>query len=270
MKLTLSLAQMAFAFGDPETNIQRVKEWALKAKEARADILLYPELWASGYDLKNCRAYAQPLGGGMFQEMAALARQHSLAIGGSLLEKGQEGIFNTFALFGKDGGLIDYYRKIHLFRLLEEEKWLRAGDELVLANAPWGKTGLSICYDLRFPEMFRAYAVAGAKLILLVAEWPETRIEHWRRLLVGRAVENQLYLAAVNKVGQSQGAILGGRSAIVDPWGERLIEGGREEALLTAEIDLGRVDQAREKIPVLRDRNPDAYARMRDLSHDSN
>jgi predicted amidohydrolase len=260
---------MAFTFGDPKANLQRVKVWALKAKKAKADILLYPELWASGYDLKHCEDYAQPLAGGMFQEMAALAQEHSLVIGGSLLEKDQEGVFNTFALFGKDGRLIDYYRKIHLFRLLDEEKSLQAGEELVLANTTWGKVGLSVCYDLRFPEMFRAYAVAGVKLILLVAEWPETRIEHWRTLLLGRAVENQVYLAAVNKVGESRGVVLGGRSAIIDPWGERVIEGGKEESLLTAEIDLGKVDQARKKIPVLWDRNPGAYENVRGSGHDS-
>jgi predicted amidohydrolase len=127
---------------------------------------------------------------------------------------------------------------------------------------------LSICYDLRFPEMFRVYAAAGAKLILMVAEWPETRIEHWRTLLLSRAIENQVYIAAVNKVGRSQGADLGGRSVIVDPWGERLVEGGTEEALLTARIDLALVGQVREKIPVLKDRQPDAYQRVRGYNHD--
>ncbi len=269
MTFTITLAQMEFRFGDPETNFQRVKKWALKAKEAKADILLFPELWASGYDLENCDIYAQPLDEGLFLKMAELAQQHTLAIGCSLLEKGREGIYNTFSLFGKDGRLIDYYRKVHLFRLLEEEKWLQAGNELVLADAPWGKTGLSICYDLRFPEVFRAYALAGAKLILMVAEWPETRIGHWRNLLRARAIENQIYLAAVNKVGQSQGAVLGGRSGIIDPWGERVVEGGQGEELLAAEIDLGKADQAREKIPVFRDRHPYAYENIRGWDHDS-
>lgn len=268
MNLTITLAQMAFAFGEPEKNYQRARKWVAKAEKEGTDILLFPELWASGYDLENSAAHARALDEGLFLRMSALARQHSMILGGSLLENHQGDIFNTFFLYGRDGELMGFYRKVHLFRLLEEEKWLRAGDELVLLDAPWGKTGLSICYDLRFPEMFRVYAAAGAKLILMVAEWPETRIEHWRTLLLSRAIENQVYIAAVNKVGRSQGADLGGRSVIVNPWGERVVEGETEEAMLTAKIDLALVDQVREKIPVLKDRQPDAYQRVRGYNHD--
>jgi predicted amidohydrolase len=152
------------------------------------------------------------------------------------------------------------YRKIHRFRLLQEEIWLEAGDRLVLAQTPWGKVGLSICYDLRFPEMFRPYFIAGANLILVVAEWPERRISHWTKLLQARAIENQAFFAGVNKVGFSQGVKLGGCSAIVDPWGVPIIEGNDEEALLTTQIDLHDCEKARRSIPVLRDRQPSIYA----------
>ena len=176
-----------------------------------------------------------------------------------MIEEKDGRAYNTFVLFGVDGEAWGVYRKIHRFRLLQEEKWLEAGDQLVLAQTPWGKVGLSICYDLRFPEMFRPYFIAGAKLILVVAEWPERRIGHWTKLLQARAIENQAFFAGVNKVGFSQGVKLGGCSAIIDPWGIPIIEGDDDEALLTAQIDTHESDKARRYIPVLRDRQPAIY-----------
>ena len=259
MKLTISLAQMQFEFGQPDANMERVHSWIVEAARRGSELILFPELWASGYDLEHSQAYAEPLGSGLFARLAASAKAHQIAIGSSLLERQGERIFNTFALFGNQGETLAIYRKIHLFRLLDEDKWLNAGQELVMANPPWGKTGLGICYDLRFPEVFRAYALQGAKLVLLVAEWPERRVAQWQKLLQARAIDNQYYVAAVNKVGHSQGAKLGGRSAILDPWGVPVVEGGSDEVLLTAEIDLQQVDKARSWMPVFEDRSPAAY-----------
>ena len=119
--------------------------------------------------------------------------------------------------------------------------------------------GLATCYDLRFPEIFRPYAVAGSNLCLIVAEWPERRISHWSKLLQARAIENQMYIAGVNKVGESQGVKLGGFSAVVDPWGVPVIEGGDGEDLLTTEIELNVSLRCRKLIPVLSDRRPEVY-----------
>jgi predicted amidohydrolase len=112
--------------------------------------------------------------------------------------------------------------------------------------------------------MFRVYGLGGARLVLLVAEWPQTRIEHWRILLQARAIENQTCIAAVNKVGESKDAELGGHSAVIDPWGKRLVEGDTTEALLTAEIDFREVEKARRFLPVFDDRRPDLYGLERD------
>ncbi|RME05973.1 MAG: carbon-nitrogen family hydrolase [Anaerolineae bacterium] len=252
---------MSFAFGDVEANFARAAEWIAEAAARGADLVLLPELWASGYDLPNWPRYAAALDDeeGAFGRVAALARQHGIAVGGSLLEARHGKAYNTFALFGPQGERWGVYRKVHLFCLLEEEKWLAAGDELVLAETPWGAVGMAICYDLRFPELCRHYAVASARLILIPAEWPATRVAHWSALLKGRAIENQCYVAGVNKVGESQSVRLGGHSAVVDPWGETLVEGDFEEALLTVEIDLREAEKARRFIPVFRDRRPELY-----------
>ncbi len=264
MKLKISLAQMQFEFGQPEANLERVCAWVTEAARRGSGLVLFPELWASGYDLEHSQTYAQSLGSGLFARLSALAKEHQIAIGSSLLESQGEKIFNTFTLFGSQGETLAAYRKIHLFRLLNEEKWLAPGQELVTTNAPWGKTGLGICYDLRFPEVFRAYALQGVRLVLLIAEWPERRIAHWQTLLQSRAIENQYYVAAVNKVGQSQGAKLGGHSAVLDPMGVPAVQGGNDEILLTAEIDLGQVEKIRRWMPVFKDRSPAAYERVKE------
>jgi predicted amidohydrolase len=182
-----------------------------------------------------------------------------ICIGSSLLEAKDGEAFNTFVLFGKDGDNLGVYRKIHRFRLLQEEKWLGAGDALVMAGTPWGPLGLATCYDLRFPEMFRPYAMAGTRLTLIVAEWPQRRVSHWRKLLEARAIENQMFVAGVNKVGVSQGVKLGGCSAVIDPWGEPVVAGEDDEALLTVQLDLHEADKARKHIPVFQDRRPEVY-----------
>ena len=124
----------------------------------------------------------------------------------------------------------------------------------------WGAAGLAICYDLRFPELFRRYAVRDkAKLILICAEWPQARVNHWRALLQARAIENQCFVAATNSCGKTGGTVFGGNSMIIDPWGEIIAEAGADEALVTGEIDLSEVDRVRQTIPVFEDRRPEVY-----------
>lgn len=276
MDVTISLAQMSLKFGDEKTNLDHAAEMIYQAATHKSDLVLLPELWASGYDLPNWRGYATLLGEGIFKRLKEIAKKNSIAIGSSLLELQKDSAYNTFVLIGKNGENLGIYRKIHRFRLLSEEKWLNAGDELGFTDTPWGLVGLSICYDLRFPEMFRIYAKTGIRLVLIVAEWPERRISHWTKLIQARAIENQLFIAGVNKVGESGGVKLGGRSTIVDPWGNPLIEGNDEESLYTATINLEEVDKVRSHIPVFRDRRPDVYARGEEFTaqdfqeHDDN
>jgi predicted amidohydrolase len=173
------------------------------------------------------------------------------------LDKGTP--YNTFVLYNKKGELMARYRKMHLFRLLKEEQYLGEGNEIVTADTFWGKIGLSICYDLRFPEIYRALALRGSRLVLVVAEWPERRVDHWDILLRARAIENQFFIAAVNKVGESKGVELGGHSVILDPWGKEIVYGSDHDILLTGELDMDEVNQARQWIPVFDDRRPGLY-----------
>jgi omega-amidase len=258
--MRVSLAQFSVALGKPEANLETVKKMVAQAALRCSDIVVLPELWSTGYDLENAADHATQLDQGIFRQVAHLAQQYEVHILGSCLSLiGHERYGNTAVLFDPGGDAIGVYSKIHLFRLMDEDRYLVAGNRLTLVDSAWGKVGLAICYDLRFPELFRAYALAGARIVFLPSEWPHPRLAHWRILLRARAIENQMYLVACNRVGVSKETHFHGHSAIIDPWGDVVIEGGEDDQLLTADIALKKVDEVRAKIPIFADRRPKLY-----------
>jgi predicted amidohydrolase len=256
---TIALAQMDIGVGQPDANFSRVQRFAAQAQEAGSELLVLPELWLHGYDLERAQEWAAPLGEDGFAQMAALAREFELHLVGTLLERHAGGISNTAALYGPDGALIGSYRKVHLFRLMHEHRYLVPGDGAALFPTPWCPTSIAICYDLRFPEFLRAMALAGAALIVVPAQWPEVRLEAWLTLARARAIENELFIAACNRVGRQKTSVFPGRSCIVDPFGRVLAEGDHREQLVVAKIDLRHVESARRYLPIYDDRRPETY-----------
>jgi omega-amidase len=261
--ITLALAQIDVPTGQPEGNLARVRDFAAQAQVGGADLLLLPELWLHGYDLERAEEWAAPLGEGGFAHMAHLAQEFGLYIAGSLLERHADGVSNTAVLYSPEGSLLGSYRKIHLFHLMEEHRYLIAGDHATLCPTPWGPVGLAICYDLRFPELFRVMALAGAVLFLVPAQWPMRRAKAWDLLIHARAVENELIVAACNRVGGDEQATFPGRSCVIDPWGDTLTAGDDQERLLIAQADLREIAKARQYLTVYQDRRPDAYRVMK-------
>lgn len=257
--LTIALAQMDVPQGRPERNLARARELAAQAHDADADLLLLPELWLHGYDLERADQWAAPLGEEGFAEMASMAREFEIHLVGSILERHGKGVSNTAVLYGPDGELLGAYRKMHLFRLMEEHRYLTPGDHATLCSTPWGPTGLGICYDLRFPELFRTMALGGARLFVVPAQWPVKRLEAWLLLARARAAENELIVAACNRVGRNEDVVFPGRSIVVDPWGNTLVEGDDQERLLIAKADLREIEKARRYLTVYEDRRPEAY-----------
>jgi predicted amidohydrolase len=251
---------MDIALGDAEANLRTVQELAAQAA-GKADLLVLPELWGSGYMLERAEELADELNTGLFAAVAALARHHELAICGSLLEWDPETnrAYNTATVYDAEGSLRGSYRKVHLIGLMDEDKFLGAGDAAPTHELPWGTGALAVCYDLRFPELFRRYALAGAGLVLLPSEWPAARIEHWRTLLKARAIENQSFVVACNRVGADRANTFGGCSAVIDPRGNVLAEGDDSAALLFATLDLALLEEVRSFLPVFRDRRPEVY-----------
>ncbi|MFN2188312.1 MAG: carbon-nitrogen family hydrolase [Candidatus Promineifilaceae bacterium] len=260
MKVTISLGQIDVIEGEPDKNLAAVRKMTARAASRKSDAIIFPELWSSGFDLAHAERYAAPVDQGIFKQTAELARRFGLHIVGSNLATDGEGRFtNTAVVYSPTGENLGAYEKIHLFGPMGEKRYLAAGMKAVLVELPWCKAGLAICYDLRFPELFSGFGEAGAKLILLPAQWPEPRIEHWHTLIRARAIENQLFVAACNRVGVTGKSRFPGHSLIVDPMGEILVEGGEDEQLLTAEIDLNRVETARSLFDINEDRRLDSY-----------
>ena len=260
MLLTISVAQMDVHIGEPDRNLAHVIDWTAEAARRGSDVVIFPELWDTGYALDRAARLGSPTDTGRFAQVAALAVEHQIHIVGSMMEvDAEQRAFNTVAWFGPEGNIPGVYRKIHLFRLMDEEKYLQPGPSPLLLDLPWGKTGVTICYDLRFPELYRQYAINGALLTVVPAQWPVSRIAHWSALLRARAIENQMVVVGCNRVGNDGDVSFGGRSAIIDAWGEPVVEAGGQEALLTTTIDIGHVTAVREKIPVFTDRRPTLY-----------
>lgn len=255
MKMQACIVQMDIELGQTKANWE--KAWALTVDVGKQDIILLPELWSTGYDLQRARELAEELGGPTTRFMAEVAKTHAAYVGGSVLVRQAEDIYNTFLLLNPAGELIVHYEKLHLFGLMDEHLYLTPGQNLGVTELPWCKAGLSICYDLRFPELYRRYADLDVSLLLISAEWPHPRLEHWRTLLRARAIENQSFVLAANRVGRDRHNEFFGHSLLIDPWGEIEAEGGAAEQVISLELEIDRIVTARQRLPVLADRRRD-------------
>ena len=237
--------------------VERVAE--LVGGQRDCDLVVLPELWASGaFRFDRFEAEAQEADGSLVTAMGDAARAAGAWLhAGSFVERAEDGrLFNTSLLFDDAGRLQATYRKVHLFGFRDGESTvLDGGGDVVTCPTPFGVVGLSTCYDLRFPELYRRLVDAGAVLALVPAAWPERRIAHWQVLTRARAIEDQLLVVAVNTVGLQGKVRLGGLTVVVDAWGDVLAEAGPSEAeVLHVDLDPVEVDAVRERFPVLGDR----------------
>ena len=238
---------------------QETLNHALKLLEESGDndLILLPELWPIGYfSFERYESESESIDGPTvtaIREKAAILKSHILM--GSFVEKDGAHLFNTSVLLDPQGAIIVKYRKIHLFGYQSEERrLLKAGEDLAMADLPWGKSGISTCYDLRFPELFRKMLDRGATFFMIPSAWPDERLETWTLFNRARAHENLAYLFSCNGAGVSAGTKLAGHSMIVDPLGKVIAEGGEGECLISAEIDPFFVEAVRKEFSALEDR----------------
>jgi deaminated glutathione amidase len=236
-----------------------------------AKLIVLPEKWTAMGSHEDQRAGAETLDGAAVGWARAIARELGVdLVAGSILERvpGQEKLANTSVHVGPHGELLAAYRKIHMFdvevggRTYRESELEQPGEEIVLSQSADGiELGLSICYDLRFPELYRILAVRGARIIVVPAAFTLTTTrEHWPTLVRARAIENQVFVIAANQFGEHPGdQHSGGRSMIVDPWGIVLAQAADSEGYIVADLDLDRQLEVRERLPSLANRRPDAY-----------
>lgn len=257
MSVTVALIQLDCSSAEPVPE-RIARAHALIAEVAqRAHVIVLPELWHVGaFDMDAARAHAEAVDGPLVTGLAALAKEHGVWLhGGSFAEVTSDGDhFNTSVLFTPDGQVAATYRKIHLFGFTGGETTLMSGgEELVVIDTPLGPTGIATCYDLRFPELFRALIAGDATVFLMCSGWPAPRIAHWDVLAQARAIEDQAWVVACNQVGLQGEVTLGGRSIVVDPTGKIVAQAGSDETVLYAEVDPDLPAQWRRKFPALQD-----------------
>jgi len=267
------IAVIQLGYDDNEPVDERVARAAgLVRAQAGHDLVVLPELWApGGFAYKLWPERAEAVDGPVAAAMSEAARDAGVMLhAGSIVERaaagarGTEGknLWNTSLVFAADGSLAATYRKIHRFGFGQGEPLLmEAGDGLSLVDVPDSspiagvvRAGLSTCYDLRFPELYRAQLDAGATLFVIPAAWPAARVRHWTLLAHARAIENQCVVVACNTAGTHAGVEMGGHSQIVLPTGDVVAVAGSDEEVLSVEVDMDVVGHYRASFPVLRDR----------------
>jgi predicted amidohydrolase len=257
---------------DKDANLERADTLTRRAASAGAELVVLPEKWNVLGDPEAIRAGAEPLDGPALRWARATARELGIElVAGSIAEsvESQDKGANTSVHVGRDGHDRAIYRKIHMFdvevggRHYEESAIETPGDEIVVTHTEDGvPLGMSVCYDLRFPELYRVLAVRGARVLLVPSAFTlATTRDHWELLLRARAIENQAFVVAPNQIGEhAPGYRSGGRSMVVDPWGLVLATAADEETIAVADLSLERQDDIRRRLPSLANRRPEAYA----------
>ena len=251
-------------------NLERMEPLVARAAATGADLVLLPEKWNGLGSHEILLDVAEPLEGGETVEaMSRWARTHGITlVGGSIAERrdGREKLSNTCVVFDSEGEIASVYRKIHMFDVevggvvYRESDSEEPGDGPMSCEVEGWKLGLTVCYDLRFPELYRILAVEGAELVTVPAAFTlYTGKDHWELLLRARAVENQCFVAAANQWGVVEGKASYGRSSIVDPWGIVLAQAADEDGVIMAELDRAHMERIRSSLPSLANRQPAAY-----------
>ena len=255
----ITIGQVNVYLGQIEKNLELMKNvFEISAKleqEVNHSLVIMPELFVTGYEYDAIKQAASQLPDGeVFKTIADQCKEYGTWFYGSIPERDNGRIYNTGVLVDSEGELVEKYRKIHLFGPLGEKQVFDKGETLSIAKTPFGKLGLSICYDLRFAEQYVDMKRAGADVFLVVAEWPVPRIDHWKHLLRARAIENQVFVVGVNRVGDDLSSTYGGNSSIYDPMGNAVVLLGTSVSIAKGTLDMNVLEEARRLFDINEDR----------------
>jgi predicted amidohydrolase len=263
--MKIAAAQISCAVGDLGANLRKIRDFSARAREGGAELVVFPEVADTGYSMSIIEACATPWTEGAVPEIQKIAKDLSIAIICGVSEREGDSIYNSQIFIDANGNVVGSYRKTHLFTgtPIGEDECFVPGNEL--KSFPFGglRLGLSVCYDLRFPEVYRTLAIEQkANVFILSSAWPFPRIEHFRTLVTARAIENQSYMISSNRVGTDEGVTCCGSSAVIDPYGVTLASAStdREEVIL-AEVSEEVITSVRNKMAVFAQRRPDVYGK---------
>ena len=270
-KLRVALCQMMVVKESKKENIHKAKNMIYEAADKGAEIISLPEMFNCPYNNKHFREYAETYPNGETLNMlsSAAKEKNVFIIGGSIPELDEQGrVFNTSFVFDNKGNLIGKHRKVHLFDIdikngirFKESEVLTSGSDITIVDTPWGKVGVAICYDIRFPELIRIMALRGAKIVFIPAAFNMTTgPAHWELLFKSRALDNQIFVAGISPArNDNYSYVAYGNSLITNPWGSIISKLDEKEGILIQDIDLEYIDEIRESLPLLRHRREDLY-----------
>ena len=266
--MKIAAVQLSGTPGDVRGNLDRIRAQVRAGAKASCRLLLFPEISDLGYDMGAIRQNGDDWWPRVHGELASLAREHEVCLVCGVCLPEAKGLFNALVAFGPQGDILACYRKIHLFTATDadEAKVFSPGSGIVCFDFEGVRFGLSLCYDLRFPELYRTQTLHGCQVLLVASAWPGRRIDIWQTLCRARALENQCYLLGANRVGELGAFPFGGRSLFVTPGGETTLAGDAEERLVCGHFDPQLLLATRRDIPALTHRRPDLYGVVVDNS----
>lgn len=270
-KVRIGLCQMMVIKSTKKENILKAKSMIYEAADKGAEIVALPEMFNCPYNNKHFREYAETYPSGETLNMLSVAAKEKkiFIVGGSIPELDEQGrVFNTSFAFDNKGKMIGKHRKVHLFDIdikdgvkFKESEVLTAGSDITIIDTPWGKVGIAICYDIRFPELIRIMALKGVKIVIIPAAFNMTTgPAHWELLFKSRALDNQVYVVGVSPArNEKYSYVAYGNSLIANPWGSIIGKLDEKEGILVEDINLDYIDEVRESLPLLRHRRKDLY-----------
>ena len=279
-KIKIAAIQMS-TVADKMENVRTVKTYLEKIKDENPDFVILPEMFCCPYQTENFPIYAEKEGGPVWQQLSGYAKQYGIyLIGGSMPEKDAEGnVYNTSYIFDREGKQIGKHRKVHLFDIdvkggqtFKESDTLTAGDSDTVFDTEFGKIGVMLCFDIRFPELSRMMVNDGAKVIFVPAAFNMTTgPAHWELSFRTRALDNQIYMVGCAPARDvSAGYISWGHSIVTDPWGRVIGMLDEKKGILLAELDMDYEEQVREELPLLKSRRKDIYQLAKNLINSGN
>lgn len=279
-KIKIAAIQMS-TVADKMENVRTVKTYLEKIKDENPDFVILPEMFCCPYQTENFPIYAEKEGGPVWQQLSGYEKQYGIyLIGGSMPEKDAEGnVYNTSYIFDREGKQIGKHRKVHLFDIdvkggqtFKESDTLTAGDSDTVFDTEFGKIGVMLCFDIRFPELSRMMVNDGAKVIFVPAAFNMTTgPAHWELSFRTRALDNQIYMVGCAPARDvSAGYISWGHSIVTDPWGRVTGMLDENEGILLAELDMDYEEQVREELPLLKSRRKDIYQLSQNLFNSGN
>lgn len=259
--MKIGLIQMDPLWENKEGNFEKAESFLRQAKAQNISFALFPEMSMTGFSMHPEKIGERKEDSETLRFFSEKAALYQLFIGIGYVEYCEPKSFNRYAVFSPSGELLADYKKIHPFTFGTEAVHYAGGDEVVCFRAGTWTVSPFICYDLRFPEIFQAVS-DRAQLIVVPANWPSDRKEHFETLLKARAIENQCYIAGINRTGHARTLSYSGGSMVVDPLGRVAAKAGEGEEILTAELDWDMVEKYRQVFPMKSDRRPELYRRL--------